>query len=801
MTWDLAGGRRLLLAGGGGAWFWLGAGALAAVLLLVLYREERRLISRRLGLGLLGLRLAAAGVLVGALFEPIAARTWRESVRGRVVVAVDDSESMTTVDPGRPEGELRALARGPEDRVGGVSRRDIARRLVDGPGAPLAALAMEHDARGTRFDRDAAPLGPWGDLAEALGKPPRSDDPARGVTDWTGALARALELTDDVPVVGVVLLTDGRQNGAGDPSALVDRLAARGIPIYPVLVGSEAAPSDSAVASVRAPEGVSKGDVAIVTAMVKLDGQPAGSIVHLTLTRPGAEPMVQPVRVPADGSRPSATFRVPLDAAGVVPLTVAVEPSPGDARGDNDRRTVAVRVAEDKARVLIVDGEARWEFRYLRNALARDPKVKVDAIVFHQPASGTASSDPTYPFAWPPRPQDGAPDPLLGYDLIVVGDVDPVDLPAEVWARLDGFVGSRGGTLAIAPGPRSWSSLAASPTPRALLPVLDPSPLALDPLAPVDPVHPSLPPGLALVPKAEALADPDAWPMLQIGDDPEATSRAWGGLPALPWVVAGAPKPSSTVLAWAGGREAAGAALAGQPYGLGKVLWVGTDATWRWRFRVGDAIHHRFWGQVVRWAGSNTLAVGNRVVRHGPTRPRVPEGEPIRLQARVADDAADLPPDLLVAARIFRRDGAGEALAVVPLRPRADQPRAFEGASPPLPIGDYVVRLDAPQLLALSAARGAGPIPEAGLEVVGRDTPERIELAAARDPLDRLAAATGGRVFRDFEAAQLPPLLRSRTRPVERSAEVPLWDHPATLILFFALLAVEWTLRKRAGLP
>ena len=34
-------------------------------------------------------------------------------------------------------------------------------------------------------------------------------------------------------MLGVVLLTDGRQNAPGDPSPLVDRLAARGIPIYP----------------------------------------------------------------------------------------------------------------------------------------------------------------------------------------------------------------------------------------------------------------------------------------------------------------------------------------------------------------------------------------------------------------------------------------------------------------------------------------------------------------------------------------------------------------------------------------
>ena len=798
MRFDFAGGRGLLLAGSGRGWLWIVAGLAAVALLLLLYREERRLVSRRSGLGLLSLRLLAAAVLVFALFEPIASRTWREAVRGRVLVAVDDSESMTTVDPGRPPDQLKALAASPGDRVEGLMRRDIARRLIDGPESPLARLSTDHDVRSTLFARDASPEGPLPDLAEALRKPPRTDDPARSTTDWGPALARALKLPDDAPVLGVVLLTDGRQNAPGDPSPLVDRLAARGIPIYPVLVGSMIPPPDVAVASVKAPEGVNKGDVIVVSASIKLDGLEPDAGVEVTLTRPGAGPMKQTVRVPADRSRPTATFRVPLDLVGSTPLTVSVAPPGDDARPDNDRKTVAVRVADDKARVLLVDGEARWEFQYLRNALARDPRVAVDAVVFHQPTL-PSSGDPGYLTTLPVRPDSPEPDPLGRYDLIVVGDVDPADLPPEAWKRLDAYVAERGGTLAFLPGPRFWPTLAGEGS-RALLPVLDPHPLSID-TASTDPNHPALPPGVPLMPTPEALSAADAWPMLQVGEGSDGPRATWESLPRLPWIVAGKAKPSATTLASAPGREDEGAAIAAQPYGLGKVLWVGTNATWRWRFRVGDEVHHRFWGQVVRWAGSGMLAVGNRVVRHGPLKPRIGEGEGVRLQARVAEDAAGIPPDLLMAARVFRRDSAAEAVAVVPLRAVPGQPRVFEGVAPGLPQGAYVVRLDAPQLVAISQAQGAGPIPEAPLEVIPRDTPERVELAASREPLERLAVATGGKVFNDFQAAQLPAYLKAKTKPVERSEEIPLWDHPGTLILFFLILTAEWVLRKRAGLP
>ncbi len=632
MRLDFAGGRGLLLAGSGRGWLWIVAGLAALALLLLLYREERRLVSRRAGLGLLGLRLLAASVLVLALFEPIASRVWREAVRGRVLVAVDDSESMTTVDPNRSPEERKALATSPGDRVEGLTRRDIARRLIDGPESPLARLSTDHDVRSTLFARDASPEVPLTDLAESLRKPPRTDDPARSTTDWTPALAQALKLPDDAPLIGVVLLTDGRQNAPGDPSPLVDRLAARGIPIYPVLVGSVIPPPDNAVASIKAPEGVNKGDVAHVSASIKLDGLEPDAGVEVTLTRPGAEPMRQKVRVPLDRSRPTATFRVPLDVVGSIPLTVSVESLANDARPDNDKKTVVVRVADDKARVLLVDGEARWEFQYLRNALVRDPRVTVDAVVFHQP-SLPSSGDPSYLTALPVRPDSPEPDPLRGRRTtwIVVGDVDPADLPPEAWKEGSTPTSpSEAATLAFLPsGPRFWPTLAGEGS-RALLPLLDPHPLAID-TASTDPNHPALPPGILLMPTPEALSAADAWPMLQVGEGSEGPRSTWESLPRLPWVVAGKAKPSATTLAASPGREDEGAVIAAQPYGLGKVLWVGTNATWRWRFRVGDEVHHRFWGpggplerargcspSATEWSSPRPAQAENRRGRRGP---------------------------------------------------------------------------------------------------------------------------------------------------------------------------------------
>jgi hypothetical protein len=810
--WDFFSGQRLLLAGSRLGWVWAVALLIAVVLLVVLYREERRLVTRGAGLFLISLRLAAAAALVLALFEPIAARSLVETQKGRVIVAVDVSESMSTVDPGRsPENAVKlakVLGLAPGETVAGLSRRDVVRRLIEGTRSPMARLAAEHSVETVTFARETETASLAG-LAESLKNRPTPPGPSLLRTDWEPALARALESGNgQAPCIGVVLLTDGQSNAAPVRASAVDRLAARGVPVYPLLIGSSVPPRDVAIAAVRAPEIAYRGDVATIEATIKIDGF-AGAQVGVTLERPGAQSLRQTVRAPASagGARPVASFSVPLDAVGVVPLSIAVEPLEGDTRPDNDRRRVSIQVADDKARVLLVDDEARWEFRYLRNALERDARVALRTVVFHQPPASGALAQ-TYESAVPPLPDpsQNQVDPLGSFDAIMVGDVSPAEGPSSFWTRLEAFVAERGGTLIFSIGPRNWASLARHETARKLLPVIEAR--AIEPTAGAAGLDQrALPPGVVIRPIAAAVGG-TSWPMLQFDAAPDRNQSIWAGLPRIPWVIAGRAKPGARVLAAAGADDTA-AVMAAQPYGLGKVLWVGTDGTWRWRFRTGERYHHRFWGHVVRWAASGKLAAGNAFVRFGPEKARFEEGERIRLQARISEGVDGVGPDLLIAAKIFKADSStdannGEPVAVVPLRALSGQPRTFAADDAlTLTVGRYVMRLDVPQLAdALQLGAGANlKVPEAAFEIVDAETSERIELAAARDQVEQLATATGGRVLADHEAEELAPLLRARIKQTTRVVETRLWDQPAYLLLLFAILTVEWVARKRFGLP
>ena len=806
----LGGGRRLVLTGGSLGWFWLLLGAAALALLLLLYRYERALVSRRLGLTLLALRTLAALSLIFALFEPIAVRSFREQVRGRVVLGIDLSESMSTADPGRTAQEQQALRTElgvpAETDVRTLQRREVVRRLLTGPW--LKGLQAQADVDVVGFARQPLTGVSVEALAARLAEPVAGSDPAFQSTDWQPVLEQTLrdEGSEAAPMLGLVMLTDGRQTAVETPerAATVNRLAARGVPVWSVAVGSTIPPADSAIASVRLPERVAKGDVVDVEVTVKLDGQPAGTEVPVILERPGKDPLRQTVRALADGARPRARFRVPLDQTGLQPLTLAVEPAADDIRPDNNRRTVAIDVTDDTTKVLLIDGTPRWEFQYIRNALARDPQVSLDAVVFRQPPSPEGSV-PTYATSLPESVTDG-PDPLNGYDAIILGDITPADWPAEAWERLERFVDQRGGTLLVSAGPASFPLSWRNETAKKLLPVQDPIVVPVDPEV-RDAARPSLPAGVRVRPVVETQ---ESWPMLRFAAEADRSRAVWENLPALPWVLAGRPKPAATPLIRAEGagvNPEASATVVAMPYGLGQVLLVGTDGTWRWRLRAGDVYHHRFWGQALRWAAQGKLTAGNSVARFGPVRSRVNEGQSLMLRARFSEEATGVGPGLLVAARIYRAsvaaaEGAesaravpdGEPVAVVPLRPALLQPRVFEAAAPPLPAGFYVVKLEAPQV------EGA-PTDLAPFEIINGGSLELVELAAAREPLESLAQATSGVVFSDFEASQLLPRIQAQNKPRTRVESSSLWDRPITLALFFALLAGEWILRKRAGLP
>jgi hypothetical protein len=299
--------------------------------------------------------------------------------------------------------------------------------------------------------------------------------------------------------------------------------------------------------------------------------------------------------------------------------------------------------------------------------------------------------------------------------------------------------------------------------------------------------------------------------------------KTWAGLPRHYWAVVGRAKPGAMTLATAAegerkpgdGRDREQALIVRHNYGLGRVLFVGLDSTWRWRHKVGDRFHHAFWGDTIHWAASDkALGAGNEFVRFGTTQPVYRKGDRPEVVVRFTDEMGPVKPDLLAAARILKQKAPGEkdeAVALVPLRRREARPRVLEGAIPGLPPGQYAVELVIPELAdklrpeparpgAAGEGKAAGPM-RAPFTLLPPESTEKIDLGTNWPLLEQLALKSGGKVFAPEDAGALAELLASQTVPHVEHQEQRLWQWWVLLSAVLALLTLEWAGRKLAGLP
>ena len=85
----------------------------------------------------------------------------------------------------------------------------------------------------------------------------------------------------------VVIVTDGRNNAGGDPTSPARNLAARGIHVYGMLIGSHELSPDAAVEPVDFPDWIFVGD-ALQPARRHPDGRPGRANATVELRRDGA---------------------------------------------------------------------------------------------------------------------------------------------------------------------------------------------------------------------------------------------------------------------------------------------------------------------------------------------------------------------------------------------------------------------------------------------------------------------------------------------------------------------------------
>ena len=793
-----AGIDRLVLAG-------LAAGFVA--LTIAVYRRERTAAGGWWRAVVpAGLRMATFLLVLGVLLPQ-----WRLVFKREgwpdIVLILDTSASMATEDDFK-DPAVRAKA---AELVGAagtpVDRLKLAQLLLTRPDADwLDRLLTEKRLRVHVYaaDESVRPVGTAseeGDTAavrEAL-KALRPLGEESKLGDAVRAVGKAFQ---GGTLAGVVMVTDGVTTAGPDLPTAAD---AANAPLYLIGVGDPWVVPDLRLSDPVLEDYVLQGDTLDVRARLTARGAvPADAVPVVLYERVGGR-LVERARTTAPPSPAGAAVKVTYTPTEVGEKTLVLEvPTvPGEADTSNNRIERRVVVAEAKrARVLFVEGDPRYDFRFAKVLFERemDKAGRGRAVDFKTvllgAGRGWAETDGSALADFPTREQ------LFEYDVVILGDFDPRQLPrsSRVLQDLADFVAVKGGGLLVAAG-EHHSPAAFADTPLAdVLPVV---PTEGTPPAPTPedrPLTEGFRPTLTPTGKSH--------PLFRFSPDPAEADRVWGRLQPLLWHARGyRRKPAAEVLAVHPTRPAEGGPgrenhplVLQQFVGAGRVIFLGIDETWRWRFRADETQFNRFWTQAVR-----TLARSRRARTElklepggGPFR----RGDRVTVRVRFPDDAPPPAADTVVRVRLERgplpspdgSPGPGETTSKEIVLTRVKGERAeFEAVETNTPEGEYRFTLTSPD---------AGPAPARAEAKVLPPPAERERVDLNRADLQAAAERSHGafytladadKVFDDLR--DLEPVPLNDPRP-----PLPLWNEPAVFLLLACVLAAEWLLRKRERL-
>ena len=601
-----------------------------AALLVWLYRRERGYVSRPVGWLLTVLRIAAAVMLFLTLLGPVLSTQVTRLSKDWLLLLVDQSRSM-----------------GIRDNPSGPTRFEQAQKALDD--TLMRKLQTVSQLRPYRFAATVAAVEP-----KALWAAPDGDASDLG----RPSVAALMDMANE-RVGAVVLVSDGGHNWGPNPMEAAAKLAERQVKLYTVGVGPTSPPKDIAVTEIATSGLVFAGDQATAMVAVRSSGY-RGQRLPVRVMQEGQVVGEAALTPESDQGQDTVAVSFTPSGEGNRLLRAEVVPQVGEASAENNARDFRVQVLKDRLRVLLIEGQPRWEYRYLKNDLIRDKAVELNTILLAEPKH-------------PPLPSSRQE--WFKNLIVILGDLTPDQMTPGALQQLESFVADNGGALIVIAGPRGMPTAWRGQRLLDLLPVV-PGPNPIE--------------GKELRIQLSSAGREN--PITHLEPDPAANERLWASLPSFQWQAQVSDiKPAAVTLL----STPDSPLLVSQYYGIGKVLFLGSDNTWRWRFKVADEYFHRFWGQIIRWAARSAFSARDQHVMIGTARDEVAEGEPVNVEARVL--GADLSPlnDAEVTAVISEGDKQAR-------RARMDYVAGSGGlyrcASNELPRGEYKLQLEVPAL-------------------------------------------------------------------------------------------------------
>lgn len=760
--------------------------AVAAAMILcglsvVMYARQLRSgkVSGSLFFWLPGLRCLAVFLMAAAFARPVIETRQQSELPGEIVFIIDNSQSMLLTDRLNERRDFQSNKNAEPGVIPSNSRLARALKWIreqiasTGTGDTVPRLraltatksGMREIANGIQARQLEDKLTHQGWADELLVASP--------IDTWLRSPVLVEQQAS--PVSGrraIVLLSDGqRTNRLSD--SVTRTGASAGVKIHTVGMGARQDLADVAIQTVTLPERITRTGKVTGKIVLATTACPSDQSVSLSLDMAGRS--VWTTEQPFTNGKSEVQFDFPASAlsgptdpnrqdVGAEPITLTARAKVNFAEATlrNNTYQCTASVAQRASRVLVLDQHSRWETRYLHNLFTRHPGWEIELLI------GQAGQF-----------ENLAELDLSEYDLLILGDITVAELPGD--QEHQDFASavrkhlSLGGGVVFIDGRESrlWSDN----------PIAGWLPRRADDSSDLDS---RLPLSFKLREDASTLAALDLTGTANSDDD--ANRSLWRGLPPPKFIQNVRPGDADEVLAELTDTIDRLPVLVSRRIGAGRVLYCATDELWRWRYKVADEWHSRFWLQVALWLQRTAARRENEFVTLEASGTTFSVDEELEVLCRLKEDTGQ-PPRLVT---IVLSDSSDRVVERQLATMSTDG--SYRAAAKLIRPGTYNVRCEIEGY--------SSDAFDITLPIVIRQPPS-VEFTATKcneEYLKEIANRAKGTYRHESDNPNIDDLVTELSGSAVESEVTPLWSTAGWLATVLAILSVEWFLRWRVGL-
>ena len=570
----------------------------------------------------------------------------------------------------------------------------------------------------------------------------------------------------NLPVGAVIMLTDGADNSGGVDAETIARIRQARVPVYAIGFGRETPVNDIEITGVSVPLRALANSRLSAQVTFRQYGS-AGKKTRVTVRDAGKVISSEEVTLPADGVSQSENVVFSAGPAGPRTVQISVDAVLGEQNTANNQLTRLVNVSGHKQRILYIEGEPRWEYKFLRRAVEDDGNLEIVSMlrttpnkIYRQGVTGPNELEAGFP---------SKPEELFAYDGIIVGSVEANYFTAVQQDLIRQFADRRGGGVLFLAGRFAFNE----------------GGYAKSPLAEILPVHLTSANQTFhrdYVSADLARAGRDSV-ITRLEDGRDRNAERWKKMPQIAnYQILGDPKPGALLLmeVLAPGNHRL-PLLVTENFGRGRTAALATAGTWRWQMSqpVADMTDEIFWRQLLRWLVTETPGT----VDASTPRQVLSDETKAKLRVEVRDKKFEPVANALVQAHIVGPENLSD---MVTLSPVPSEQGVYTA--------DYTAEKPGSYLAEISAGAAGSDVAMFRRE---DGTAESFHSMQNKELLQKLAEQTGGKYFTASDARKIPDQINFSESGITTSQTLDLWDMPIVFLLALTLRGAEWLLRRK----